>query len=559
MKAFEKEVRKISFSNKTEKEEFVEDVNVLLWNPIMNNSVHSKTIQGLYFLYLRLNANVNLFSTILNQNNGSQSNSGTLFNFFHELIYEDDLLLPKKVQAIEIFIKLCDTDIEKEDLKKLLKSNLLNDYSADQILKFSKMFTPNIISVIHFFESYANSFSKEMNTLVLNILNLIDPGKIDEKTTDDIHFFMENIVPHFIERFAHRMNQEQLFNHPDKFAKWFIVWTKHHYQVEEFEVGVLKYYKTCFPTIIKYVPEYVWWNDGLIYGGVNKKYHFGSNEFFFLATGGSVRKISDARPYTRRMAREFVQLRYDLNLGVRPNVYIYLFGKSLGGGEKLSKSLMRFMGFPKGANALKKEFDKWNPIIQKFSSAQFEAIVDEGVETLMGYIYHCLRDRPDYSVQGKTLEQIMHESDNYYRRILNRRAFNVQRIARRQEARMGKEEKPKLKEWPPQKKIKPFFKAAPKRHIIIELINENQLIHEGNVLQHCVGNYANTCMVGNISIWSFRYFENGGWNSKLTLEIQKSRIVQIRGKHNANPELKELNIIKRWASRESLVVATNEW
>ncbi len=57
-----------------------------------------------------------------------------------------------------------------------------------------------------------------------------------------------------------------------------------------------------------------------------------------------------------------------------------------------------------------------------------------------------LRDKSDYSIQGKTLEQIMRESDYYYRQILHRRRINLERrIAR--EGRDKNTEQPKLKEW----------------------------------------------------------------------------------------------------------------
>lgn len=559
MKAFEKEVQSISFSNSKERDEFLNDVNVLLKHPKLKRLVLPKSIRSLHFLYLSLNAELNMFRMLLNQNSNKDSN--LLQKFFQE-ISGDELFFPKKAESIEIFIKLCDTNISKVNLRKLLKSNFLDNYPLDRIQKISEMYALNINAVIQYFSEYSDQLSKEENILVFDILFLLKPSQIDEKIVSDIYFFLKNIVPYFTIRFAHRMNQKELFGHPEKIVIWFIVWKKHQYQLEENEINGVPYYETDFPTIIKYITEYIWWNNGLRYGGDNKKYKFGSNEFFFLATGGSIRKLTNDRPYTRRMAREFTQLPFDLDLGKQHNVYLYLFGKSLGGGEKLSRSLMRFMRHPNGAVAIQIEFDKWNPVIQKFSSDEFEVLVDEAIETLMGYVYHCLRDKPNYSVQGKTIVHMMHESDAYYRRILRRMEERQRRI----DERMAREKAPVVRKWSRQKNIKPLFRANKEKgnrvlstFNIVELVNEQQLLQEGKVLEHCVGGYVHKCMQSSTSIWSLRYLESGGWKSKVTIELNRKTIVQIRGKRNSTPKLKDRTIIEKWANRESLLVLDNNW
>ena len=548
MEAFEKEVQRISFSNTTEKKEFLKDVKVLLNNSKTSVLVNPKTIQPLYFLYLSLVAEVNVFSSIWNRNIELKEASSILYKFFFE-ITEANLFFPKKNNAVFAFVKLCDSNLSKADLKKLLESKFLDEYPLDKIQKLPEMYLVNIIATIHFFYKYESRSSKEKNNLAFDILKSLDPNEIDEKTPDDIFIFLEKIVPYFVERFAHRMHQKTLFKNPKKFEIWFLVWKKHQYQLEENEMEDVAYYKTDFPTIIKYITEYIWWNNGLFYGFGNKHYEFGSHEFFFLAAGGSVRKVSSTRPYTRRMARGFVELPYDLDLGEQPNFYLYLFGKSLGGGEKLSRALMSFMRHPRDGINIQKEFDKWNPIIQKLSSNEFEQIVDEGIQTLMGYIYHCLRDKQNYSIQGKTLVHIMHESDDYYRRIL-------QRI----EIRKTRKEKKSVVKWAAQKSIKPFVKFVvdnKKQKVyecnIIELTNEQQLIDEGNRLRHCVGTYVQKCKHPNTSIWSLRYLEGKKWQSKVTLELQGKTIVQARGSCNAHPNMKERNIINKWVAKEKLL------
>ena len=102
-------------------------------------------------------------------------------------------------------------------------------------------------------------------------------------------------MPFYVERFAHRMEQTTLIQHTDRVAEWFLLWERHQSKQEDDIPEEDPYYEIDFPLIIKYVPEYIWWNNGLIYRNNDKNYHFGSPGFRHLALGGSVRKAPDAR------------------------------------------------------------------------------------------------------------------------------------------------------------------------------------------------------------------------------------------------------------------------
>ena len=169
-------------------------------------------------------------------------------------------------------------------------------------------------------------------------------------------------------------------------VSWFQVWKNHKYQIEENLSENAEYYNTGFTTIIKYVTKYLWWNNGLNYGNGKKEFSFSSPEFYFLATGSSIRKVPNHHPFTRRMAREFVGLPYELDLGEREDIYIYLYVKSLGGGRRLSSLLMEFIAHPDHKIHLQKELDRWNPIIQKLACEEFEAM--ETAREFVGYLYH---------------------------------------------------------------------------------------------------------------------------------------------------------------------------
>lgn len=91
---------------------------------------------------------------------------------------------------------------------------------------------------------------------------------------------------------------------------------------------------------------------------------------------------------------------------------------------------------------------------------------------------------------------------------------------------------------------------------ISQLCTGNELIAEGNKLNHCVATYADSCMSGGCSIWSMTVETNCISSSHLTLEILNAtkKIVQIRGAHNRLPTLEEMAIIKKWADDENLKI-----
>jgi hypothetical protein len=97
-----------------------------------------------------------------------------------------------------------------------------------------------------------------------------------------------------------------------------------------------------------------------------------------------------------------------------------------------------------------------------------------------------------------------------------------------------------------------------RRWTIIELLSRKELHHEGQVMRHCVASYDNSCLFGRSSIWSMGVERNHQRRKRvLTIEVanRAKRICQIRGKANRSPIQKEMNIVRRWASKEGLSLA----
>lgn len=92
---------------------------------------------------------------------------------------------------------------------------------------------------------------------------------------------------------------------------------------------------------------------------------------------------------------------------------------------------------------------------------------------------------------------------------------------------------------------------------VVELLDSSELQHEGRTMRHCVAVYARACIAGRSSIWSLRHRwcdHDDAEQSVLTIEVHpwSRTIVQIRGKANARPSGWPLQLVRRWAARESL-------
>jgi len=178
--------------------------------------------------------------------------------------------------------------------------------------------------------------------------------------------------------------------------------------------------------------------------------------------------------------------------------------------------MQAFVRHPTHLIQLQEELDKWNPVIQKMACDEFEALTRDQAVAFMGYLYHCLRDQPNFTVQRRPFEQIYRDCNTYHERI-QRRVRQQQELRRQQrrayEERVARDrqlqaaayqrleaEQQKmllLTKWSPRNSIKTFSKGKLR---IIELTNRHALNQEGMAMSHCVGSYATRCITGECSI-----------------------------------------------------------
>jgi hypothetical protein len=98
-----------------------------------------------------------------------------------------------------------------------------------------------------------------------------------------------------------------------------------------------------------------------------------------------------------------------------------------------------------------------------------------------------------------------------------------------------------------------------RRWTVSELLNRESLVAEGRAMRHCVATYAHSCSTGRCSIWSLRCDAGEGPERMITIDVRPSTrmIVEARAKFNAKPSPQAFRILRRWAEREALGIASH--
>lgn len=541
MRKWETNLKRLPITDEQDRASLLNALRMLETDATTHQLLHGGNIPALYHLFQQLQAEQTPFSFVI-----QQDQSSLLLDFFRDF-QDNDLWLPEGGIAQQIFIDLCTSDLKPEMLDVVLDTHLLDYLSVDQLQYLGQVNLANKQAIIDFFATHRDCISSVKMNLGIELLLLAHPSFVGRDTANRLAIFLQVILPCFEARFAHRMEVTQLYTHKKLLLSWMKVWQSHAYLEGGLEVAE-DYYQMDFPTIVRYIPEYIWWNDGLVYRYGEKKYHFESPEFRHLATGGSIRNGPDYRPYTRRMAKAFVTLPFDFEGGQR-DMYIYLYGLSLGAGELLLALMQQYIRHRSSQANMLKELTQWNPIIQKLADPAFENLSVGQARGLMGYLYHCLRDQPTFSVKSRSITRLYNESLAYMDRIQVRAQERQQRL----EARRIRTAANKHLNWKSHHRIQPLeLKRDAHAYKIVELTDEKQLEREGSVMNHCVGSYVYKCINAHSSIWSLREFRDRNWYSLVTIEVEENQIVQARAAFNATPTAVSRKIIRDWANREKI-------
>ncbi|MEO0733130.1 MAG: PcfJ domain-containing protein, partial [Bacteroidota bacterium] len=369
-------------------------------------------------------------------------------------------------------------------------------------------------------------------------------------TTAELLVFLDEVLPVLHEKYPGT-------DDPHRIADWCKLWLQHRRHTVPDLPEAHPYYTVDFLNVVKYVPPVVWWNNGLPYRNGAKAFSYYSEEFFWLATGGSLRKLPDHPPYSKRMAKEFLRLPRELNLG-EADVYVYCWLRSLECDHAMALALQGHFHRPAEPDELAAWKARLDPVVQRLRTFGLPWEEHEH-EALLGYLYHLLRDQPDFNISGRTLAQINGDMIDYYTRMEVRRA-EQERLAAERAAARERDDARNRQYWDPLRGVQAWeeelgpYRPVRKRKIV-ELTNLSSITAESNSMQHCVSTYFDACKRGQASIWSLRELrQNGTWYSVLTIEVRPNirSIVQVRGRFNATPAKPDLAVVTQWAEREGL-------
>lgn len=320
-----------------------------------------------------------------------------------------------------------------------------------------------------------------------------------------------------------------------------------------------QYLATPFSEVVRNVPPVIWdeakcdqprpWRLGI-----------GSAGFFALAAGEGARSVCRSVGLPRSAWRSLVNLGASFQLSDLQDPAVYVWALGLGTSLPLAHALD---GFVPGDR-----FSSWAPIVQQLSRLQnVNWELQEGQE-ILGYVYHMLRDQPDFSINVRHQEAFISATRAYYDRIAVTRAriqqgredtAEADRNDRRQQQvlaaqieqrrRMQLERYYRQSSWEPDSLRCVNGKSQQLR--FVELTNGWQLYLEGQAMGHCVADYTQSCLRGEFSIWSLRLSEGQGNRSIVTIRVRKGpnpRIMEARARFNRNPDLRYQGMINGWAT-----------
>jgi hypothetical protein len=265
------------------------------------------------------------------------------------------------------------------------------------------------------------------------------------------------------------------------------------------------------------------------------------NWFLHLARGRNIRTAALPLSYTKRMAHQFMRAPAEFSVEAALR-----WGQitALGGNPRLVRAVV---GSRLGMNFEHEEF--WITVVQFF--VQHSMLDPSRIGPIIDFIYHQKfaggeqesPPQPTFMMKGRTPASLLRLVD----------AWHGSLPAKKQP----------LVDWPrseiaPLEFVEGSVSAGNRRTwTTTELLTTKALVDEGRIMCHCVATYARSCAHGQTSIWTLEVDEAGGRRKVLTLEVNRASkvICQARGKRNALPSEKHLNVLRRWAEHAGLALA----
>jgi hypothetical protein len=273
--------------------------------------------------------------------------------------------------------------------------------------------------------------------------------------------------------------------------------------------------------------------------------------FIHLGRGENIRTADLPIPYTKRMSHYFMQAPPDLSVEAALR-----WGQihALGGNAALVKAVVATR-----LGSCFKHDEFWATVVQFFIAnpmldrSQIGPIVDyiqhhkftfEDVLVPPGRIERQPPPQPNFTMKGRTPESMLRQVEAWHKTL----AKTVQPKAEWLPSGIpgfefveGSEKGENLRVW-----------------TLRELLSAKALTAEGREMKHCVGSYARSCAHGATSIWTLEVESLEGRRKILTVEVDRRAraICQARGKCNIRPGEKYRSILRRWAEKAQLTIAS---
>lgn len=429
--------------------------------------------------------------------------------------------------------------LQKMYVKPSTKGEWAFFYTKER-LDFTK-FTSQQLKTINLIFKHKNKFNiQEWEYLEIIINSCVIHYDNRAKFVKAIVLFFENGFP-----FLKNYNPKNVF--------YFVMWLCHSTQIrisnEYFDIGYnsrfnklvrklchntrnenwKNFINTPFCQVINFLPEQ------MLYDATKYPLQL----IILLASGGNIRQYKFGIPMTKKMAHLYQQ---------NPD-YVYSLVSALGGSSNfakfLSTKIFKEALYPTERSNIVRNFEAYTSFLKKIVLWEKDLIAYakdnektflEFMKQLFGYISHLIQDEPNFNLKGRTSASFIRLTEEYYEELLRARysRLNVHKVWK------GADYKE--------------FESKDGLYKIIQITTFQELVSEGQVMNHCVGGYSGRCYIGALSIWSLRKkLKNETWKSEVTMEILNDRkIVQAKAKFNSTPENRFLSIIKEWSKRENL-------
>ena len=293
----------------------------------------------------------------------------------------------------------------------------------------------------------------------------------------------------------------------------------------------------CRHLLAKYdVPPFM---DSVFFEGFEEEALRHQCWFAHVGAGKNIRQADVPIAMTAKMAHQFLRAPPDSTV-----LEAIRFGQVLGvgGDARLAQAVLQ--------TRLKDEFandDFWlSVLVFLAANPMLDAMwIGPMIDYLHATKFGPAATEPNLAMKGRTVPALLRRVQEWHEAL-------------------SREKKARKAQWAPSGLPALEWKTAEagdpqrKHWRMVELLNSRELADEGNAMHHCVGTYDYSCASGRVSIWSLRCEDaKGNWRI-LTVEVENRtrRIVQARGIYNRFAAEEALRILRDWAARARLDVAS---